>query len=71
MMSRDFYCQLQSLCMLWRTEGNKGMGSTHNMMSPEWPEKSKGSTSAMLQVEVDLIRVSEEGDWSPVAQDTG
>lgn len=47
------------------------MGSTHNMMSPKWPEKSKGSTSVMLQVEVDLIRVSEEGDWSPVAQDTG
>lgn len=56
--------------MLWRMEGNKGMGSTH-MMSPEWPEKSKRSTSVMLQVEVDLIRVSEEGDWSPVAQDTG
>lgn len=36
--------------MLWRMEGNKGMGSTH-MMSPEWPEKSKRSTSVMLQVE--------------------
>lgn len=58
-------------CMLLRREGNEGMGSTHNMMSPEWPEKSKVSTSVMLWVEVDLIRVSEEGDWTPVAQDTG
>lgn len=43
---------------------------THNMMSPEQPEKSKVSTSVTLQVEVALIRVSEEGDWTPAAQDT-
>lgn len=70
MMSRDFYCQLQSLCMLLRREGNEGMGSTHNMMSPEQPLKSKVSTPVTLRVEVALIRVSEEGDWTPVAQDT-
>ena len=57
--------------MLLRRERNEGMRSTHNMMSPERSEKSKVSASVTLRVEVALIRVSEEGDWTPVAQDTG